>query len=96
MTGPISACYIFQAHRRSVQLSPQDVDLIASPNHEAVVEFGVALADVPVDIYFLLDLSGSMASHRENLYRYMNHSVMYSTMDNRLCLFDKTDASLFL
>ena len=62
--------HISQTLLRNVQLSPQDVDLIASPNHEAVVEFDVALADVPVDIYFLLDLSGSMANHQQNLYKY--------------------------
>ena len=61
----------FQAQERQVQLSPQLVHLTASPNHEAVVEFGVALADVPVDIYFLLDLSGSMANHKQNLHRYV-------------------------
>ena len=48
-------------------ISPQTVKLTTSPNHRAEVEFDVMLADVPVDIYFLMDLSQSMKEHQNNL-----------------------------
>ena len=68
------------------------MDLTASPNHEAVVEFDVALADVPVDIYFLLDLSGSMARHQLNLIKYV--SLVQSTINEKN--FMRTCASIFI
>ncbi len=43
------------------------MELTASPNSEAEVSFEVALADIPVDIYFLMDLSNSMRVHKANL-----------------------------
>ena len=49
------------------QISPQEVEVIQSPNQEAKVNFTVKLANVPVDIYFVMDLSNSMGNHRENL-----------------------------
>ena len=49
-------------------ISPQTVRLTTSPNHEAKVKFEVELADVPVDIYFLMDLSQSMKEHKQNLF----------------------------
>ena len=49
-------------------ISPQSVKLTTSPNHEAKVNFSVELADVPVDIYFLMDLSDSMNSSKQNLF----------------------------
>ena len=49
-------------------ISPQTVKLTTSPNHKAEVEFDVMLADVPVDIYFLMDLSESMKDHQDNLF----------------------------
>lgn len=55
--------------RSAVQLSPQEIRLTASPNVEAKIGFRVALADVPVDIYFVMDLSNSMRIHKNNLIR---------------------------
>ena len=49
-------------------ISPQSVKLTTSPNHEAKVNFSVELADVPVDIYFLMDLSDSMEKSKQNLF----------------------------
>ena len=51
----------------SVQLSPQAVNLVLSPNADAKVDFQVSLADIPVDIYFVMDLSNSMRIHQTNL-----------------------------
>lgn len=51
----------------AVQLSPQGARVELSPNSEAKLDFQVALADVPVDIYFVMDLSNSMAEHKKNL-----------------------------
>ena len=48
-------------------ISPQTAKLTTSPKHRAEVEFDVMLADVPVDIYFLMDLSNSMEKHQKNL-----------------------------
>ncbi len=52
---------------KGVQLSPQSVRLLATPNQEASVKFTVSPADMPVDIYFVMDLSGSMEKHKDNL-----------------------------
>jgi len=47
------------------QVSPQSVRLVASPGLGAPqVDFSVALSDRPVDIYFVMDLSGSMSQHK--------------------------------
>ena len=48
-------------------ITPQEVTLTTSPNHAAEVKFDVRLADVPVDIYFLMDLSESMSTSKQNL-----------------------------
>ncbi len=56
-----------QEKGRSVQLTPQSVRVEASPNAPVVLDLQVALADVPVDIYFVMDLSNSMAEHQTNL-----------------------------
>ena len=63
--GPrYTGVYIFQ----TVMISPQSVRLSTSPNHRAKVKFDVQLADVPVDIYFLMDLSDSMNTSKQNLF----------------------------
>ena len=48
-------------------ITPQEVELTTSPNHAAEVKFDVRLTDVPVDIYFLMDLSKSMETSKQNL-----------------------------
>ncbi len=50
-----------------MQLRPQEAKVEASPNSPASVAFSVALADVPVDIYFVMDHSNSMEDHKNNL-----------------------------
>ena len=65
-------------------ISPQSVNLTTSPNHKAEVQFDVMLADVPVDIYFLMDLSQSMKEHQNNLVNSANaisERVMELTTD---------------
>ena len=52
---------------QTIMISPQSVKLTTSPNHKAELEFDVMLADVPVDIYLLMDLSASMRDHKDNL-----------------------------
>ena len=61
-------------------ISPQTVKLTTSPNHKAKVEFDVMLADVPVDIYFLMDLSQSMKEHQNNLVNSAN-AISQRVMD---------------
>lgn len=50
-----------------VQVYPQQSTLTISPNHPGEVNFQVKLAEVPVDIYFVLDISNSMSIHKHNL-----------------------------
>ncbi len=52
---------------RSVQLTPQRMRVEASPNTPIRLNFSVALANVPVDIYFVMDHSNSMDEHKRNL-----------------------------
>ncbi len=56
-----------QEQGRSVQLSPQRMRVTTSPNRPVRLDFSVALADVPVDIYFVMDHSNSMDEHKKNL-----------------------------
>lgn len=52
---------------RNNWISPQKVKLELSPQTPANVHFEAELFDLPVDIYFLMDLSNSMSIHKENL-----------------------------
>lgn len=50
-----------------VQLTPQRVSMTMIPQQEQFVSFDIALADIPVDIYFVMDQSYSMKEHKKNL-----------------------------
>eukprot|EP00095_Tigriopus_kingsejongensis_P005832 maker-scaffold425_size175135-snap-gene-0.46 protein:Tk05832 transcript:maker-scaffold425_size175135-snap-gene-0.46-mRNA-1 annotation:"integrin beta-5-like" len=52
---------------KSDWIMPQQVVLSLSPKTPATVSFQAQLFDLPVDIYFLMDLSNSMAQHKSNL-----------------------------
>ena len=53
----------------SVQLSPQEMEVEANPTEPVRIQFDAALAENPVDIYFVMDLSNSMKDHKvEPLY----------------------------
>ena len=47
-----------------MQISPQEIVVEANPAKPVSVQFNASLAENPVDIYFVMDLSMSMSVHK--------------------------------
>ena len=56
-----------QNKNQIVQLSPRSARVTLRPNHPTRVKFSVRIVDIPVDMYFVMDLSQSMEKYRRNL-----------------------------
>ena len=52
------------SQKPSIQITPQKIDLEVNPAKATNINFRASLSENPVDIYFIMDLSNSMAQYQ--------------------------------
>jgi hypothetical protein len=55
------------SQRPSIQITPQLIELEVNPAKATNITFLASLSENPVDIYFIMDLSNSMAQYQVKL-----------------------------